>query len=60
MLDKRNIKDIFQLTPIQEGIYYHTIYNNYPGAYFTQTKYRVTENINIDCIKKSFHESKGT
>lgn len=47
MVDKKNIKNIYALSPMQEGMLMHTVYGNSPLAYFEQTRYRITGNLDI-------------
>jgi amino acid adenylation domain-containing protein/non-ribosomal peptide synthase protein (TIGR01720 family) len=39
-LQSRNIKDVYKLTPMQEGIYFHALTDQQSSAYFSQTAYR--------------------
>ena len=47
MVDKKNIKNIYGLSPMQEGMLMHTVYGDSPLAYFEQTRYRITGDLDI-------------
>ena len=44
---KKNIKNIYGLSPMQEGMLMHTVYGDSPLAYFEQTRYRITGDLDI-------------
>lgn len=47
MVDKKNIKNIYALSPMQEGMLMHTVYGDSPLAYFEQTRYRITGDLDL-------------
>ena len=47
MVDKKNIKNIYGLSPMQEGMLMHTVYGDSPLAYFEQTRYRMTGDLDL-------------
>jgi len=47
MVDKKNIKNIYGLSPMQEGMLMHSVYGNSPLAYFEQTTYRITGKLDV-------------
>jgi iturin family lipopeptide synthetase B len=54
-LDKRDIQDIFDLTPMQEGMLFH--YLREPGSkfYFEQLSLEISGEIDIGCFEKAWN-----
>ena len=55
-LTKENIKDIYTLSPMQEGIFFHWLYDESSQAYFEQMSYRLTANLEAGLAKESLQE----
>ncbi len=52
-----DVEDIYRLSPLQEGMYYHWLSGNSSEMYFTQTSYRVRiPNIDLGIIEKAYGE----
>ncbi|MEM7083890.1 MAG: amino acid adenylation domain-containing protein [Pseudomonadota bacterium] len=51
----RNIEAIFRLTPLQEGLLYHTLDTARPGAYFDQFGAQLEGDINIDALREAWN-----
>jgi hypothetical protein len=49
-----NIQDIYELTPMQEGIYFHYLYEDKTDAYFEQTAYYIVGEFNDTLIENTF------
>ncbi|MHA7059728.1 amino acid adenylation domain-containing protein [Aquimarina sp. M1] len=50
-----NIEDVYALSPLQQGIYYHWLSNTSTSMYFEQMSYRLqSNNLNIDSVKKAY------
>jgi hypothetical protein len=50
-----NIEDIFELSPIQSGLLFNSIYQPTPGAYFIQLSYKITGPLDTIAWKKAWH-----
>ncbi|WP_336473657.1 amino acid adenylation domain-containing protein [Bacillus sp. FJAT-51639] len=48
------IKNIYPLTPMQEGLLFHDMLNNESEAYFDQTVITIKEKLDLDLFRKSF------
>ena len=52
---KKGIKDIYNLTPMQEGMLFHYIMDKDSRAYFVQSVFSVKGEIDIEILEKSFN-----
>ncbi|MBF4485710.1 non-ribosomal peptide synthetase, partial [Flavobacterium sp. CSZ] len=53
--EDHNIEDIYTLSPLQQGMYYHWLLDKSSPAYFEQFAYTInTEGINIDSVKQAY------
>ncbi|MCP4146643.1 MAG: amino acid adenylation domain-containing protein, partial [bacterium] len=53
MLTKKNIRDIYTLSPMQEGMFFHTLYDKGSPVYFEQRSYRYDGDLDAAAVKKS-------
>jgi tyrocidine synthetase-3 len=53
-LDKKNIEDIFALTPMQEGMLLHYLKNPESNHYFEQLFLKISGEINLQLFKKAW------
>ncbi|QXU43274.1 non-ribosomal peptide synthetase [Pedobacter sp. D749] len=58
MINKDHIKDIYPLSPMQEGILFHTLLDKSSNSYLSQSSYRLKGKIDIDlmidCLNRLF------
>lgn len=52
---KKKIKNIYQLTPIQQGILYHSIKSEAYDSYFQQAVFDVEGELNTEIVEKSIN-----
>jgi len=53
VIEKANLKDIYPLSPMQEGMLFHALYDKDSSAYIEQSSYRVRGDLRVGL----FHES---
>ncbi|MFS1514462.1 amino acid adenylation domain-containing protein [Chengkuizengella sp. SCS-71B] len=52
---KSEIKSVYNLSPMQEGMLFHSLLNPESSAYFEQLSSTIRGEIEIDILEKSFH-----
>ncbi len=54
--DNDNVEDIYRLSPLQQGMYFHWLSDKSSPMYFEQTSYRLAiANLDIDIVEKAFN-----
>ncbi|PHS10320.1 MAG: hypothetical protein COA88_02425 [Kordia sp.] len=56
MLSKENIKNVYSLTPMQEGMLFYYLYNKNSNAYFEQLCLTLKGNIDKEILEKAFNQ----
>ena len=56
MKTKGNIQDIYPLTPMQEGMLFHSLYEPSSSAYFVQIFFGVRGQLEVDLVERSLNE----
>ena len=49
------IEDVYELTPLQQGLLFHTLYSPKSGAYFEQFVCRIRGRLNAPAFKSAWH-----
>ncbi len=55
MFNKSNFKDIYSLSPMQQGMLFHSIMDSASGAYFEQSRLKIMGKIDIKLFERSFN-----
>ncbi len=55
MFDKSNFKDIYSLSPMQQGMLFHSIMDSASGAYFEHSRLEIIGEIDIKLFERSFN-----
>jgi amino acid adenylation domain-containing protein/non-ribosomal peptide synthase protein (TIGR01720 family) len=53
---ENEIQDIYTLSPMQEGIYFHALYDPDSAAYFEQVSYRIHGKLDPEVVERSLNE----
>jgi amino acid adenylation domain-containing protein len=55
-IDQSNIEDIYPLSPMQQGMLFHSLLNPESGVYFDQISCDVRGNLNVDLFSKAWQK----
>ena len=56
MLTKSNIKNIYPLSGMQEGLFFHFLLDKHSSAYFVQFSYSIQGALQSDLVEQSLNE----
>ena len=56
VMNKENIADIYELSPLQQGILFHSICEPETGIYFIQLCYRLQGNLNLSAFEQAWQQ----
>lgn len=56
MFDKKNVKNLYALTPLQEGILFHSLMDEEGATYFEQARFNVHGPLDIPLLEKAWNE----
>jgi len=55
ILNKENIEDLYPLSPLQEGMLFHAVYQPESPLYFEQFRMELKGGLNVDCFEKAWN-----
>lgn len=56
MGEKLEIKKIYNLTPMQEGMLFHSLLEKHSNSYFEQTIFSINGKLDLEVFEKSFNK----
>lgn len=55
-IDKRNVEDIYELSPLQQGMLFETLYAPESGVYVAQLCIKLAGNLNIHAFQQAWQK----
>src|SRR6185295_11869863 len=55
-MSRTNIEDIYPLSPMQQGLLFHTLYASQPGVYFMQVGWTLRGALDVPALVHAFQE----
>jgi amino acid adenylation domain-containing protein len=52
----QNLEDIYRLSPMQQGMLFHTLYAPDSGAYFEQTLFSISGDLDVSAFERAWHQ----
>ncbi len=56
-IDRKNVEDVYSLSPLQEGILFHHIMDEKSTAYFVQAVITLNGEVDVDLFEKTFNKT---
>jgi len=56
LMNKQNIEDIYPLSPLQQGMLFHSLYAPDSGVYFTQFSYSLTGKLDVPTFEQAWQK----
>ncbi|NEO30633.1 MAG: amino acid adenylation domain-containing protein [Symploca sp. SIO3C6] len=56
-MNKENIEDIYPLSPLQQGMLFHSLYAPESGVYFTQIIWSLTGNLDVPTFEQAWQKT---
>ena len=53
----KNVEDIYPLSPMQEGMMFHTLYEPGSGAYVVHISSRIQGDLNVSAFKRTWQKN---
>src|SRR5207248_702863 len=53
-MSRKNVEDIYSLSPMQQGMLFHTLYEGDPGAYFVQYQATLQGELDAPAFLRAF------
>src|SRR5215472_18482714 len=54
--DLANLEDLYQLSPMQQGMLFHTIYAPESGAYFEQSLFTIAGELDVELFRRAWQQ----
>ena len=55
-IPKRNLEAVYPLSPMQQGMVFHTLYTPGSGVYFEQTTFTIQGQFDVSAFEKAWHQ----
>ena len=55
-MSRKNVEDIYPLSPLQQGILFHTLFETEPGVYFVQHRWSIDGALDEGALARAFQD----